>query len=107
MSTARIESRQFVKKISPQKTTKIMTREEIFSAAVDNYRDAFKNRDAYEVLASRLCMAPKTLRAKVAGERHFTVHELELFFHACYFPQGFQMLCDFVFHPDIPKGARK
>lgn len=82
-----------------------MVREDVFRAALENYRQAFPKLDAYHVLSSRLCMSEKTLRAKVAGERSFTLHEVEQLFLACFFPQGYELLKNFVFHPD-PKVKR-
>lgn len=80
-----------------------MTREEIYRAAIENFRTAFPKADAFKVIASRLYMSEKNLRAKVAGERHFTVGEEEQFFIACFYPQGFQHKINFLFQPEGKK----
>jgi hypothetical protein len=91
----------------PQKTENVvLTREEIYKAAIAHYRSAFPTLDAYEVIASRMYITPKNLRAKVAGERHFSVHEEEMLFAVCLFPEGFNLKCNFVFHPKNSKPRR-
>lgn len=84
----------------------VITRESIYKAAIENYRRSFPSLDAYEVIASRLFITPKNLRAKIAGERHFTVHEEEQFFAVCFYPQGFALKANFVFHPEQAEASK-
>ena len=84
----------------------VLTREDIYRASIEHYRGMYPKLDAYEIIASRLSMTPKSLYAKVSGERHFTVLEEEQFFSMCNFPDGFDMKRDFVFHPTNPRGKK-
>jgi hypothetical protein len=76
---------------------KSMTRADIYLEAISNFKGNFPELNPYREIADRLFMAEQTLRAKIHGDRSFTIPEEEMFFRVCNYPKAYDLIKQRIF----------
>jgi len=117
---------KFVPQLSTQEVLQIMTRQDIYKKAIENYSKSFPQFKAIYTISSLIFISPKKLYSILEGERSFSLKEEEReeeeeeereeeeeeeweeeeeeenFFRVCMFPEGFVLKQRLIFPEMFP-----
>jgi hypothetical protein len=93
---------KLVPQLSAQDTLQIMTRQDIYKKAIENYSRSFPQFKAVYTISSLIFVSPKKLYSILEGERNFSLEEEENFFRVCMFPEGLVLKQRLIFPEVMP-----